>query len=257
MRAANHKGIVVFVLGPPGCGKSDMMVDVAGAATEKSPFRRAVFPLLADGNVVPALNVKAVQLIVHKALLAVGVGFPSKTLAKAMKQHDWVPTQGEVEAGYNEAAPKIAQHKLRIFEECQAMVSLMSSLFTKAARALVQTKWWTKVVGACCAHVFSGDPMQAACRDTGFSGIRANGTLISQDADVVMPWERVFKCLGAPSAQLKYHFFIIHGNHRLQGLLYRLLRNVYALDSQVLSKACRNKDIEFNFFKVYLCHYIY
>lgn len=171
-----------------------------------------------------------VLLMAHKATVALNCGLPAQTIATGMQEHSWVPKQGNVPAGYSRTgATKVASHRLHVLEECQAWVTHMPAFFKKFENALHQEGLPVNAPALLrrCPHVFSMDPLQSPCRMYGVARVSPNGQVEFKPNDVVMPWKTAMAELGEPSAQVKWHVLLLHGQFRMKGLLFRLLRHVY------------------------------
>ena len=90
-----------------------------------------------------------------------------------------------------------------------------------------------------CAHVFSMDPLQSACREYGVRAVaEADGEIVEEDRRMAMLWKKIMECFGFPSAALKYKVIVMHDNFRQEALLYRLLRCMYVDPSHVPMQPC-------------------
>lgn len=229
LNVGKEHATVVLVMGPPGCGKTGLMVDLIAAATEGSPFRRETADARKCASRMPACTPQQAKLMCHKAMLTFNVGFPAQTITAAMRTIDWLPRTEAQEARYTaDAARAVAGHRLHIVEETQSLVQHLSMLFERLGSAVQQCGGTRARMLHDCAHVFSMDPLQAACREHGVRAVTAQGAVQLQHRRVVMPWAKIFECTGTPSQTLRYKVLIVHGNFRMEGLLYRLLRGVYA-----------------------------
>lgn len=220
---------VVCVLGPPGCGKTALMIDTIAAAVSGTPYRRAML----DEPNVPApfvCNEKEAKLIVHKATLTANCGHPAETLAAAMQEAQWQPGEGVDEPKYSTAGARVVgRHTFHCMEECQAWVNLLPGCIKRHQQARTQIGRSAAPAALLrdCPHVFSFDPLQSSCRTIGVDSVQRDGTVSFKASKVVMPWEMLWTVLGAPSATMRWAFVVVHGQWRMKGLLFRLLRNVY------------------------------
>lgn len=217
---------VVFLLGPPGSGKSGLLLDAVAAATEGSPFRDAT----AVPQAAPAHAPGAVALMVHKALMRFSLGFPAVTLAKGMRAVRW--QYGTPSHYTGPAAQEIATRRLHVLDEVQAMLPFLGQYLHRLKSA---HHWLRGPVGYSptrllrdCSHIFALNPQQSACREHGVHSVDVNGKVHMRDPSVVMPWTRFMQDFGLPDAMVNYHFVVLHGQYRMTGLLYRLLDNAYA-----------------------------
>ena len=229
-------------MGPPGCGKTRLMVDLVAAATEGSPYRAATADRRPCPTRMPACTSKATNLMCHKALLTFNVGYPAQTITSAMRMVDWRPKHGGNDACYlSGAAGEVAGRKLHVLEERQSVVQHLKVFATRFAKALQQHRGSSDAMMRECAHVFSMDPLQSACREYGVKSVDvADGGIEQEDRRMVMPCVKIMECFGMPSAALKYKVIVMHDNFSHEGLLYRLLRCVYVDPSYVpLHPACK------------------
>lgn len=218
---------VVFLLGPPGSGKSGLIIDAMAAATAGSPFRESTRAV----GVEPAHGAHKVSLMVHKALMRFNLGHPAETLASGMCASAWMP--GAAPAFQHDAARTIAARKLHVLDEVQAMTPLLRQYLLQLRKAHAQA---TNTDGMShaevlrrCPHIFALDPQQSPCREIGVQSVDANGRVLMRDTTVIMPWRMCMDVCGPPSASLRYHFVVLHGQYRMSGLLYRLLHSACAL----------------------------
>lgn len=79
-----------------------------------------------------------------------------------------------------------------------------------------------------CAHVSIMNPLCASCHVIGVKNVMAARRIVPEDCAVVMPWIKVMDCAGRPTLSLPYRILVMHGDFRIEGLLYCLLRRVYA-----------------------------
>lgn len=229
---------IVLVLGPPGCGKTRLMVDTIAAATEGTPYRAHTADRRPCRDRMPPCAPATAKLMCHKASLTYNVGFPAQTITRAMRMYDWQPA-GNGPAQYTaSAAEAIAKHTLHIVEECQALVQHLGTYFTHLRAAHEQARGNAHGVLADCAHIFSMDPQQSACREHGVTSVGASGAVHLAERRLVMPWDKVMECAGPPSPALQYKILVMHDNFRMRGLLFRLLRHVYAPLSLPLCCMC-------------------
>ena len=128
-----------------------------------------------------------------------------------------------------------------MLEERQSVVQHLKVFATRFAKALQQHRGSSDAMMRECAHVFSMDPLQSACREYGVKSVDvADGGIEQEDRRMVMPWVKIMECFGMPSAALKYKVIVMHDNFSHEGLLYRLLRCVYVDPSYVpLHPACK------------------
>lgn len=219
---------VVFLLGPPGSGKSGLVLDAIAASTEGSPFRvRSHMP--AVGQPAQAHASDAVALMVHKALMRFSLGFPAVTLAQGMKTVKW--RYGTPSRYTRQAADEIATRRLHVLDEVQAMLPFMGQYLhrLKSAHRALRGAAGFSPAGLLrdCNHIFALDPQQSPCREHGVHSVDGHGRVRMRDSAVVMPWVRFMKEFGQPNPMVRYHFVVLHGQYRMKGLLYRILNNPY------------------------------
>lgn len=219
---------VVFLLGPPGSGKSGLVIDAIAAATDGSPFRNETVPAAAAATVAPARASDEVALMVHKALMRFSLGFPTVTLASGMRGVDW--RYGQPSFYTPQAAGAIARRRLHVLDEVQAMLPFLGQYLHRlrsAHNAVHQHLSHAQLLRSC-GHILSLDPQQSPCREHGVKEVDNHGRVHMRDTSVVMPWTRFMREFGFPSDTLHYHFVVLHGQYRMAGLLYRLLHDPYA-----------------------------
>ena len=219
---------VVFLLGPPGSGKSGLVIDAIAAATDGSPFRvKSDMP--AVGEVAPAHTKDAVALMVHKALMRFSLGFPAVTLAKGMKTVKW--RYGTPSHYTRQAAEEIATRRLHVVDEVQAMLPFFGQFLHRlksAHRAVRGAAGFTPAsLLRDCGHIFALDPQQSPCREIGVHSVDAQGKVRMRDSSVMMPWTRFMQDFGLPDESVRYHFVVLHGQYRMKGLLYRIMHGAY------------------------------
>lgn len=214
----------VFLIGPPGCGKTGVVLDAAAAKTEGTEMNAVVEAAL---NVnVPSVPIAQVALLCHKSIMRWNIGFPAASVAEGMFSKDWIPARLGVPGHYApDAVNQIVERKLHILEEAQAMVPFLRQYLHRLRVAFQQSgrpATASQILGDI-SHIFVLDPQQASCRPHGVERVNATGTVVFLDNRVCMPWDVVAKELGPPDVDVHFHFIIFQGQWRMNGLLYRCL----------------------------------